>query len=87
MAKKSTKAKDFESSIKELEQIITDMESGELSLEKSLQAFETGIKLTGHCQSLLSKAEQKVEVLMQEQEEQFQDFELDDDEYQDTDEE
>lgn len=80
MAKKTTKptvvATDFEGSVKELEKIIHNMESGKLSLEDSLKSFEQGIALTNHCRSLLTNAEQKVQILMQEQEEQFQDFDL-----------
>lgn len=80
MAKKTAKTSvqqgDFETSVKELEKIIHNMESGKLSLEESLQSFEQGIALTNHCRTLLNTAEQKVQILMQEQEEQFQDFEL-----------
>ena len=42
------------------------MEDGKLSLEESLQAFERGIKLTRECQSALKNAEQKVQVLLNE---------------------
>ena len=42
------------------------MEDGELSLEESLQAFEKGIKLTRECQTALKNAEQKVQVLLNE---------------------
>ena len=63
MPKKSTKL-DFESAIKELEQIVAQMESGETTLEESLKHFERGIELTRSCQQSLSAAEQKVEILM-----------------------
>ena len=49
----------------ELEQIVTRMEQGQLSLEQSLTAFETGVKLTRNCQETLKKAEQRVNVLVQ----------------------
>ncbi len=55
---------DFESSIEELEDIVENMESGELSLEASLKAFEKGIALTRECQKALNLAEQKVKILM-----------------------
>ena len=42
------------------------MEAGELSLEESLHAFEKGIKLTRECQTALKQAEQKVQVLINE---------------------
>lgn len=59
------KALDFESSLQTLEQLVTKMEAGDLSLEESLKAFEDGIKLTRECQQALQNAEQKVQVLMQ----------------------
>ncbi|MBR9909571.1 MAG: exodeoxyribonuclease VII small subunit [Gammaproteobacteria bacterium] len=58
---------DFEQSLQQLEELVNRMEQGDLSLEESLQAFETGIKLTRDCQSRLTAAEQKVQVLLQEQ--------------------
>ena len=54
----------FEKNLAELEQLVKRMESGELSLEDSLVAFETGIKLTRECQQSLLAAEQKVQVLL-----------------------
>lgn len=59
------KAVDFEASLQTLEQLVTKMEAGDLSLEESLKAFEDGIKLTRECQQALQNAEQKVQVLMQ----------------------
>ena len=58
------KNKDFESSLKKLEEIITELEAGDLPLEKSIKAFEDGIKLTRHCQKLLTEAELKIEKLV-----------------------
>lgn len=55
---------DFEHSLKSLEEIVRNMEQGELSLEHSLEAFEEGVKLTRNCQSALQKAEQKVALLV-----------------------
>ncbi len=55
--------KGFEQSLEALETIVTSLESGDLSLEDSLQVFEQGIKLTRHCQSALERAEQKVQQL------------------------
>jgi len=59
------KKMDFESSLDELEQLVDQMEEGELTLEDSLKAFEQGIKLTRDCQLALSEAEQKVKVLLE----------------------
>ena len=56
----------FEESLASLESLVTAMEDGDLSLEESLQAFEKGIRLTRECQSALQKAEQKVQVLINE---------------------
>jgi len=57
---------DFEKALENLEQLVTSMEDGDLSLEDSLKAFEKGIKLTRECQSALQKAEQKVQMLISE---------------------
>ncbi len=56
---------DLEQSIAELESLVQAMESGELTLEQSLEHFERGVKLTRNCQEALTKAEQKVKILMQ----------------------
>ncbi|MAD47619.1 MAG: exodeoxyribonuclease VII small subunit [Oceanospirillaceae bacterium] len=61
----SKPAFDFEQALKELEQLVVRMESGELTLEDSLQAFEQGIGLTRQCQQALSSAEQRVQVLLE----------------------
>ena len=66
MARKKTK-NDFESSLSELEDILSSMEEGGLSLEESLKKFETGVKLTRHCQTLLVQAEQKIQTLGEEE--------------------
>ena len=63
MARKKT-AIDFEQSLQSLEQLVDSMESGEMTLEKSLEAFEQGIKLTKECQLALREAEQKVAILI-----------------------
>lgn len=57
---------DFESSLSELETLVSKMEAGNLTLEESLAAFETGIKLTRECQAELSRAEQRVKKLVEE---------------------
>lgn len=53
----------FESSLQQLETLVAQMENGNLSLEESLKAFETGIGLTRECQTMLDQAEQKVQLL------------------------
>ena len=54
---------DFESALKELENLVSNMEDGELSLDDSLKAFERGIELTRSCQSSLEKAELRIQML------------------------
>ena len=53
----------FESAMEQLETLVSRMESGELSLEESLEAFEKGVHLTRFCQDQLQKAELKVQEL------------------------
>jgi len=55
----------FEQTMAELEDLVKAMESGELTLEQSLEHFERGVRLTRHCQNTLTEAEQKVKILMQ----------------------
>lgn len=54
---------DFESSLLQLNQLIEKMETGQLSLESSLQCFEEGVALIKQCQKTLSDAEQKIQIL------------------------
>lgn len=61
------KTVNFEQSLEQLEELVLQMEKGDLTLEQSLQAFETGISLTRTCQSQLQQAEQKVELLTEQQ--------------------
>ena len=56
----------FEKALKDLEKIVEDLESGDLSLEESLKSFEKGIKLTRQCQRELEKAELTVQKLVEE---------------------
>ena len=58
------KTKTFESSLEELERIVRELEQGELPLEKSLELFEQGVKLSRECQERLNQAERRIEVLL-----------------------
>ena len=60
-----TQSLDFESALAELEALVQRMETGSLSLEESLEAFERGVRLTRQCQSALEQAELRVKALMQ----------------------
>ncbi|HCS27338.1 MAG TPA: exodeoxyribonuclease VII small subunit [Spongiibacteraceae bacterium] len=78
-AKNQTPGKQsFEESIAELEAIVERMESGELSLEGSLEAFESGMRLSREAQAALAAAELKVQQLTEQQGElRLQDFDTD----------
>ena len=54
---------DFESAVGELETIVKNLESGELSLEDSLQLFERGVQLSRFCHGRLEDAERRIELL------------------------
>jgi exodeoxyribonuclease VII small subunit len=56
--------KKFEASLSRLEEIVTELEGGELPLEQSLKLFEEGIKLARICNARLEEAERKVEILL-----------------------
>ncbi|MDQ7048264.1 MAG: exodeoxyribonuclease VII small subunit [Enterobacterales bacterium] len=58
-SKKST----FESQLEELEGVVNRLEVGDLSLDDSLTQFEVGVKLTKDCQKMLNEAQQKVQIL------------------------
>ena len=68
---------DFESALEELEELVSKMESGDLSLDESLKAFERGIELTRKCQSSLEAAELKVQTLTKDRETEDSDFKID----------
>ncbi len=55
----------FEASLARIEQLVEQMEKGDLTLEASLTTFEEGIKLTRECQQALKTAEQKVKLLLE----------------------
>ena len=53
----------FETSLEELERIVRELERGDLPLEKSLELFEQGVKLSRACQERLNEAERRIEIL------------------------
>lgn len=55
---------DFEKKLERLEEIVGKMESGDLSLEESLKLFEEGVKNSRECHEQLTKAEEKVKLLL-----------------------
>lgn len=54
----------FEKAINDLEKIVKALESGDLPLEKALEKFEAGIKLSRYCSETLDEAEKRVSLLM-----------------------
>ena len=67
MAKEKTKENDltFEQSLEELETLVDKLERGQLTLEESLDTFENGMKLVRVCTQKLTKAERKIEKLIE----------------------
>lgn len=59
MAKKT-----FETAMLELEDIVKQLEKGDVTLDKSLELFESGVKLSKECRQMLDNAEKKVSVLV-----------------------
>ena len=54
----------FEDALKQLEEIVQKLEQGELALEKSLELYEKGVKLSRLCHAKLEEAEGKIEMLI-----------------------
>jgi len=54
----------FEEALKQLEAVVSRLESGETKLEESIRLFEEGMKLSGICQKRLDEADKKIEVLL-----------------------
>ena len=70
----------LEKALADLESLVDELESGDLTLEKAMKKFEEGIKLTRSCQAALRDDEQKVEILLKSAggEESLKEFEADD---------
>ncbi len=64
MTNNEQQSKTFEASLEALEQIVRELEQGDLPLEQSLVLFEQGIRLSRECQERLSQAERRIEVLL-----------------------
>ena len=60
----AVKKQSFEDAMGRLEEIVGLLERGECGLDQSLKLFEEGAKLAGQCEELLDKAEQKVNILL-----------------------
>ena len=65
--KKTEKTQTFEASLGALEQIVRELEHGDVPLEESLRLFEEGVKLSRECQERLGQAERRIEILLRDQ--------------------
>ncbi|KXS40253.1 MULTISPECIES: exodeoxyribonuclease VII small subunit [Methanohalophilus] len=65
----NTENKNFEDSLLELEDIVEKLENGQISLQESMEMFERGIKLAGICNNILQESEQRIEQLIEKNEE------------------
>lgn len=54
----------FEDALKKLEEIVKEMESGDLTLEESLKSFEEGVRLSRFCAKKLDEAERRIDTLL-----------------------
>lgn len=72
MAKKDQQNKKFEIALAELEEVVEQLETGELALEESLAAFEKGVGLVKYCNQKLTEVEKKVELLVKDKEGKFE---------------
>ena len=64
MTKTKKESQSIEQSLSKLENILEELENGELELDQALQKFEEGIKLSRQCQKTLEEAEMKIKILM-----------------------
>lgn len=57
--------KSFEDALKELEEVVQQLEGGETTLEESLKLFELGVSLARHCATKLDESEAKINILLE----------------------
>ena len=57
---------DFETALAALENTVSALETGDLPLEEALKRFENGTRLLRHCETALKRAEQRIDILLQE---------------------
>ncbi len=58
----------FEENMDKLEEIVTELEKGELNLDQSVQRFEEGINISKQCSKILDNAEKKITILLKQDE-------------------
>ena len=59
------KKENFEESMSKLEEIVTELEKGNLSLEESVEKFEEGMKIAKQCNTILEDSEKKITILLE----------------------
>lgn len=72
-----TKELNFEASMKRLNEIVENLEGGEMPLEASLKLYEEGVRLSQACMRRLTEAQQKIEMLMRDSSGKLDTVELD----------
>jgi exodeoxyribonuclease VII small subunit len=65
MSEQSEPARSFETGVEELEQVVKQLEGGDLPLERALELFERGMRLSDECRKQLEQAETRIETLIQ----------------------
>lgn len=66
MSEQADKKPTFEQALQELEEIVTQVEEGQIGLEDSIKKYEAGMKLIKYCRGVLDQAEKRVETISQE---------------------
>ena len=59
------KTGNFEESMKKLEDIVTELEKGDLNLDESVEKFEEGMKISQECNKILQNAEKRISILLE----------------------
>lgn len=62
----------FEQALAELEELVSAIEQGQIGLEESIRQYERGCRLIGHCRSILTESEQRIEQLTEQMKGQFE---------------
>lgn len=77
MSEKDLKKMTYEEAVKRLEEVVQLLENAEIPLEDSLAAFQEGIALSRHCREKLAEIEYRVEYLLKQEQQSFDQISLD----------
>jgi exodeoxyribonuclease VII small subunit len=69
----------FEESMTRLEEIVEELEAGEFSLEESIKKFEEGLELGKKCRSMLDEADEKIKILVEDEDGELEEKDAPDD--------